>query len=175
MDRFAAYLLVRRFLKQPESRNRALAAEAIMEELASEVAAAGQQSASWGVLGLLSQLDSEYAEHNPKARGFAARDQAVLEGLDPVLAGHLVSCRDPAHDPSALEAALLVADHLASAALAAERRNAEGLAGELELQRGYGDPNSDLLDRAMSVLQMTGAQAAMVAMRALERVAEDLR
>ena len=32
IDRFSAYLLIRRFLKRPDSRNQALAVEAIMEE-----------------------------------------------------------------------------------------------------------------------------------------------
>jgi hypothetical protein len=80
VDRFSAYLLIRRYLRRPASRNHALVVEAIMQELA---ARAGEPGEQWGVLGLLSQLDLEYAERNPRARGVTARQQAELEGLAP--------------------------------------------------------------------------------------------
>ena len=92
MDRFSAYLLVRRHLKRRSSRNQALAVEAVMEALAVH---AEQPQTEWGVLGLLSQLDLEYAEQNPAARGRAASQQARLEGAPEAHARHLERwCRD---------------------------------------------------------------------------------
>ncbi len=116
MDRFTAFLLIRRFLKHDPSRNHALAVEAIMEELAGH---AGSEPASWGVLGLLSQLDLEYAAHNPRARGQRAREQAELEGLAPELAASLARwCSlPPLAEPAQVEDALFLASHLAEAAL----------------------------------------------------------
>jgi len=176
MDRFTAYLLVRRFLKRPESRNRALATEAIMEELATTLGpAASPAPESWGVLGLLSQLDLEYAEHNLDVRGATAREQAVLEGMDPALADVLASGYEPAEGAVAIQQALLLADELAGAALERGPGQVAGLGRELELRRGNGDPRGDRLDQALTALQLSGEQAAALAARALERVAGDLR
>ena len=126
MDRFSAFLLVRRGLKQRESRNLALATEAIMESLAARV---GEPPEQWGVVGLLSQLDVEYSEHNPKARGRTARQQAELEGLDPELAQSLERWCQPdlPEDRPQIEHALVLATALAEAALQ------RGLSSALEL------------------------------------------
>jgi predicted hydrolase (HD superfamily) len=185
MDRFTAYLLVRRFLKRPDSRNRALATEAIMEELATTLGpAAGTAEAaglggpapeSWGVLGLLSQLDLEYAEHNPDARGVTAREQAVLEGMDPALATMLASWSEPGPSAPPVQQALLLADELAGAALARADGDLSGLGRELELRRGGGDPTGERLDQALTALSLDGEQAATLAARALEKVAAELR
>lgn len=182
MDRFSAYLLVRRHLKRPESRNQALAVEAIMEDLGRQ--GGGEPGTPWGVLGLLSQLDLEYAEQNPERRGRTAREQAELEGLPAALSRHLEQwCRHlrPEADPTAalapVEHALLAATELAAMVLA--RRESDdallSMAQELELSRGRGDRRGDELDRALEALGLTAEDAARLALDALRRVEQDLR
>jgi hypothetical protein len=119
VDRFSAYLLVRRFLRRPDSRNQALAVEAIMQELAEHVREAGEL---WGLLGLLSQLDLEYAERNPRARGVTARQQAELEGLAPehaICLERWCAPAAPAQPGPPVEDALVVASLLGALALGA--------------------------------------------------------
>ena len=179
MDRFSAYLLVRRHLKRSGSRNQALAVEAIMEEVAAHLE---QPSPPWGVLGLLSQLDLEYAEQNPEVRGRTASEQALLDGLPEADARRLVRCFSPlqAHrDDETLEQvelALLGSTLIAEEALGHDReRPAESLAHDLELLRQRGDPRGNALDRALTELQLTAGEAAEKATVALQRIAQDLR
>jgi len=180
MDRFSAYLLVRRFLRRPESRNRALAVEVIMEELARGLGPLARPAPeSWGVMGLLSQLDLEYGESNPEARGKASRDQALLEGLDQELAESLARTNAPGAD--LLANALLVADCLAVMALGrsdpgfSDATLAPSLARELELRRQTGDAEGDQLDGALSQLRLDSQEVASMAVLGLQRAAEDLR
>lgn len=187
MDRFSVYLLVRRHLKRPDSRNQALAVEAIMEELATHL---GQSSEQWGIVGLFSQLDLEYAEHNPKARGRVAEEQALAEGLDPELAESLRRWSDPtAQVRTTLDHCLALASWLANAALAYRRRHGQGkdqdqpfsdeltspLCHDLELQCQAGDPQGDLLDEALQRLEISTDNVTRLALAGLERVAQDLR
>jgi hypothetical protein len=173
MDRFSAYLLVRRHLKRPRSRNQALAVEAIMEELAARLDQPGEE---WGVLGLLSQMDLEFAEQNPKARGQTASQQAVLEGLDGAAAQHLERwCQPLAPEPppgelEPVEHALLLATTLAEEALGS------GLsAHDLDLRRQRGDALGDCMDAALSKLGLSVDAAAALVESALKRIAQDLR
>lgn len=180
MDRFSAYLVVRRHLRWPRSRNRALLAEAVMEQLAAHL---GQPAQPWGVVGLLSQIDLEYARANPDARGGAAAQQARLEGLDEAATGALARWveLDAYEDASALERALVVADAAAAAALgepdAARPDMPPGarLVRELELARGSGDAAARRLDAALSGLQINGDELANLVQRALRLVEQDLR
>jgi hypothetical protein len=187
MDRFFAYLLVRRHLKRPASRNQALAVEAIMEELAAHL---GHPPEQWGIVGLFSQLDLEYAEHNPKARGRVAEEQARLEGLEPELAKSLGRWSNLDADARApLEHALVLAAWLAEAALAYRRRHrTEGdpeqpfseeisapLSQDLELQSQAGDHRGDLLDESLQQLAVSADSVTRVALNGLRRVAQDLR
>lgn len=175
MDRVSAYLLLRRFLKRPASRNLALAVESIMEELASAV---GQgEPETWSVMGLLSQLDLEYAEHNPEGRGVAAREQAELEGLDPMLARSLERWPEPGGAAGAggslrplVEDALAVAVALAGAAL-------EGAGSSLppdverRMRRAEGERFMEGLER----LGLGRDGAARLGARVLSRLEQDLR
>lgn len=184
MDRFSAYLLIRRHLKRPASRNQALAVEAVMEELATRL---GQSPERWGVMGMLSQLDLEYAEHNPRARGHVAAEQARLEGLDPGLAECLTRWIEPgAPDRTPLEQALALATWIAAAALEFRERHGgpgAGFAAELEaalahdlrLRRQAGDPRGDLLDEAQQQLGLAEEELARLALAGLRRVEQDLR
>jgi hypothetical protein len=199
MDRFSAYLLIRRFLRRSSSRNRALAIEAIMEELARR---AGQPPEAWGVLGLLSQLDLEYAEGNPDARGVTAREQAELEGLDGEEAASLGRWCSSDGGDTPVEHALILADALAAGALdlptdddvddespedgaAADRPAARAwlfpdelaarLERELELARQRGDVAGERLDRALEHLGIESRDAGQLALGALRRAAQDLR
>lgn len=178
MDRFSAYLLIRRGLKRRSSRTQALATEAIMEELAAH---AGQPPEHWGVMGLLCQLDHEYAEHNPRVRGKAARQQAELEGLDPAQAQSLERwCQPaPADDRSQLEHALVLADALAAAALERGEGYAPELAAilghDLDLRRQRGDAAGELMDGALHALGLEAREAARLALAGLRRIEGDLR
>jgi predicted hydrolase (HD superfamily) len=182
MDRFSAFLLVRRGLKQRESRNLALATEAIMESLAARV---GEPPEQWGVVGLLSQLDVEYSEHNPRARGRTARQQAELEGLAPELAQSLERWRQPGptEDRTMLEHALVLAAALAEAALERgpgpalelDEALAASLGRDLELRRQSGAPDDELKDAALEQLGLSSGEAGHLAVQGLLRAAEDLR
>jgi hypothetical protein len=188
MDRFSAYLLVRRHIKRPENRNQALVAEAIMEELAARL---GQPQGVWGVMGLLSQLDLEYTAQNPAARGRTARQQAELEGLAPEKSAPLEGwCRHLAPpsfegleelappEPTLLEAGLLVSTSVAENILGRtpERRAAvESLAHDLRLTSEQGDALGDALDRALSRLALDPQTVAELSVAALQRIEQDLR
>jgi predicted hydrolase (HD superfamily) len=122
LDAFNAYLLVRRFLRQPESRRRARRVAALMEAMAEALPEVdpkvdnGKVRDTWSVLGLLSQLDWESAADNPEARGRLAREQAELEGLDADLAKSLEVCWQtdfPQQDFPKHVHALRIADALA--------------------------------------------------------------
>jgi hypothetical protein len=196
MDRFSATLLVRRTLRRRDSRRHAILVEAIMEELAPR---ASESPECWAVMGLLSQLDLEYSETNPLARGHTSRQQAVLEGVPPELARSLeqwcrvaapMSEKGPETRPL-VEDALFLADFLAhgllarpeahssarqsQAAPAQERGLIEGLGRELALRRQSGDGRGDRLDAALERLGMDGLRAARATVVAMKRVAQDLR
>jgi hypothetical protein len=185
MDRFSAYLLVRRFLRTDSARNRALAVEAMMEDLAARL---GEPDASvWGLLGLLSQMDLEYAEHNPKARGKTARQQAELEGLSQEAARslerwcHLASSTEEEPRPL-LEDALFLADAVGALAWSSPGDDrsfseewAESLGQALDLRRQSGDPAGDRLDAALTRLHLEAMEAARLARSSLGRVEQDLR
>ena len=184
MDRFSAYLLVRRHLKHTESRNQALAVEAIMEGIAEHQ---GQTAQRWGVLGLLSQLDLEYAEQNPEARGCTARQQAELEGMPPQEATHLERwCQhlrrhagDAVDELAAVEWALVAATVLAEETLPRPDWDTEAtiraLSHDLELMRQRGDARGNQLDNALDRLSLTEDAAAQLCVAALRRIAQDLR
>lgn len=179
MDRFSAYLLVRRHLRRPDSRNQALTVEAVMEQIASHL---DQVPHRWGVLGLLSQLDLEYSEQNPGTRGVTARQQAELEGLDPSEAIHLERwCRHlrQAPGPRAADALAPVELGLLLSTILAEHLQPGGskrsLAHDLELMRGRGDTEGNHLDLTLDQLGIEVEAAAEIMLEALNRIAQDLR
>lgn len=165
MDRFRAYLLVRQFLRRPESRGRARATEALMEALAERL---DEPVELWATLGLLSLLDVEATEHNPDARGRMARSQAELEGLEPALAEALERWVVAAPEElSRVDHALVLASHLCR-----ELPPPAGLARELALNAGAGDAGGDRLDAALSALSLSPEEAAALAHAALGALAE---
>jgi predicted hydrolase (HD superfamily) len=185
LDRFSVFLLIRRHLQRRSSRNQALATEAIMEDLAAHL---GEQAEHWGVMGLLSQLDLEYAQHNPEIRGASAAQQAEMEGLKPDEASHLRRwClldhgqQSEALAFAAVEQALFLASFLAEQALVHNERGFDdeavthSLGHDLELARQNGDPRGDRLDQALSQLGIDTMQASRITFDALQRVAQDLR
>lgn len=178
MDRFGVYLLVRQYLKQPDSRNRALLAEAIMEELADHN---DQPREQWAILGLFSQIDLEYAATNPEVRGLAARQHALTEGIAPEQADHLSGwCAHlrPAQQAMPMqpaELALLLADHLAQQVLQNRQADAAGLERDLLLAVQQGDARSERLEQSLAGLQLEPEQAGRLAQKALRRIEEDLR
>jgi hypothetical protein len=190
IDRFSAYLLIRRFLKRPDSRNQALAVEAIMEELAGR---RGQSRSDWGIVGMLSQLDLEYTEQNPHARGRTARQQAETEGLTPEEAAPLerwcASWINPQEEgllsrdeePAPLEDALVLATMAAEGALgrddyrAVDESTAAALSHDLQLRSQQGDRLGDRIDEALQRMSIDAAEIGELTVVALQRVAEDIR
>lgn len=153
MDRLTAYLLAKRHLRQPEGRHDARRAEVVMEAFARR---AEHDAELWAVMGLLSAVDSEYAAHNPKARGVVASEQAALEGVAPELCAAL---RHQAEGPRArrIQAALKLTwallERLPTEGLASRRAELQvRLLRELELARGFGDGEADRLDDAIETL-----------------------
>jgi predicted hydrolase (HD superfamily) len=161
MDRTEAYLLVKRQLRQLDSRQRARATEAIMDALAT---ALGKPAEQWATMGLLLQLDLEYTAHNPDRRGVIARQQSEAQGLAPELGAALERCWQPTGVARApLEHGLALAGWLA------EQRGATDLQQALELARGAGDEQSQLLDQALEGLGLTVERTAELAREATAR------
>ncbi len=180
MDRFSAFLLTRRHLKEPSSRNRAVIVESIMELLAQRL---GYSPNTWSLLGLLSQLDLEYSRFNPICRGKTARQQAELEGLDPDLAQSLERWCMPesaAQGHTTLEKALFLAEHLAFSIIDfhGQNRGAAWKSFDFQEIEPYQAPEcikAREIDKILQDLQINVREAAQLAANALKRVAEELR
>ncbi|MBW2731677.1 MAG: hypothetical protein JRH20_04745 [Deltaproteobacteria bacterium] len=124
-----------------------------METLA---AYAGGDGELWAVMGLLSAVDSEYAAHNPQARGKVASQQAALEGLDSDLCAALryQACgRKVERIQGALALTWALLERVPRRGIESQRvALMERLTRELELERGRGDALSDRLDVGMDAL-----------------------
>ncbi len=87
--------------------------EAIVEAIAAHQPEVNRDR--WAMMAILSQLDQDYGEHNPDARGITAAAQAALEGVDSRGCAVLACWRDEGFPSSlgeedrALVAALRVA------------------------------------------------------------------
>jgi predicted hydrolase (HD superfamily) len=77
MTRFEAFLLLRRRVRDRSLVRRCLAAEAVLEDLASRL---GGDAGIWGLAGLLHEVDAEFTENNPRSKGAVAADIVRSDG-----------------------------------------------------------------------------------------------
>jgi predicted hydrolase (HD superfamily) len=150
MDRFSAYLLLKRLLRDPAHRRRARIVAGTMERIAARLA---QPEEAWGVMGLLAHLDVAFTAQNPEARGRVARELAEVEGLGPEVGATLERWAAEVANPTPLEHALRLCDRLVDHAELADP------AAELELLRQQGDTLGARLDEALTALGLSAASA----------------
>ena len=140
-----------------------------MEQMAKNLSKDAEQ---WEVMGLLSQLDLEAAENNPKNLGKIARQQAELEGLSPTLGKHLENWRHPVDkEPTALEDALYLASTLSESTLE-DRGQILAEAEDSIIESVF------INQRQKKAIERLGLQIEQVkdlALSALENVAQDLK
>jgi predicted hydrolase (HD superfamily) len=150
MDRFAAYLLLKRLLRDAAHRRRARIVASAMERLAARL---GHPEEEWAAMGLLMHLDIALTAQNPEARGRVARELAEVEGLSPRLGETLERWAAAVDDPRPLEHALRLCDRLA------EHAEVSDLPKEIELLRQRGDAAGDRLDAALEELGLSAEEA----------------
>jgi predicted hydrolase (HD superfamily) len=177
MTRFEAFLLLRRRVRDRGLVKRCLAVEAVLEELAPRF---GGDVATWGLAGLLHEVDAEFTENNPKSKGTVAADIVRSDGGPAEVVRALKGFRGPGPhaDPltralaAAVPAAMIVLD------LATSREALENL-GSVELASALEDPSvATGASRArVHALDEAGVDARALlglAREAILRVAEDV-
>ncbi len=158
MDRFTAYLLLKKLVRDPETRHRARVAEHAMAQLATELE---QDANSWAMMGLLLFLDRPDLQHNTRvARGVVARQQAEVDGLPAELGAALERCWQPVDEPTLLEDALRLVDWLVEHS---GEGQAPELARQLHRQRQSGSPDGDRIDEALDRLALANERAVQIA------------
>jgi putative nucleotidyltransferase with HDIG domain len=80
IDRDRALCLMREYLKKDNLRKHSLATEAIMRTLAERL---GYDVDSWGIAGLLHDLDYEQTRDNPAIHGLKTAEILERKGVDP--------------------------------------------------------------------------------------------
>jgi predicted hydrolase (HD superfamily) len=126
MTRFEAVLLVRRRIRDRALVRFCLAVEAVMEDLARRL---GGDPQTWGLAGLLHELDREFTQHNPSRKGTLAADLAKIEGAPPSVCRALSAFRAPGPhtDPLANALAAAVPASTVIVELACSAREPDGL------------------------------------------------
>ena len=90
IGRLDLFIALRNQLGDKSLARRALAVEAVMEELAR---AAGHDAALWGLAGLGADIDVKLAAQNPDKRGLMAEELLLAEGVAPAAAAAARQCR----------------------------------------------------------------------------------
>jgi uncharacterized protein len=103
VTRFEAFLLLRKRLRDRSRVRVCLAAEAVMEDLARRL---GEDPDTWGLAGLLHDVDHEFTDQNPKRRGKVAAEIARNEGAPEGICRALAGFRGPGPHPDLLTNAL---------------------------------------------------------------------
>jgi predicted hydrolase (HD superfamily) len=106
MTRFEAFLLLRRRVRDRSLVRRCLAAEAVLEDLASRL---GGDAGIWGLAGLLHEVDAEFTENNPKSKGKVAADIVRSDGGPAEVVRALRGFRGPGPNADELTRALAAA------------------------------------------------------------------
>jgi len=106
MTRFEAFLLLRRRVRDRSLVRRCLAAEAVLEDLASRL---GGDAGIWGLAGLLHEVDTEFTENNPKSKGTVAADIVRADGGPAEVVRALKGFRGPGPHADELTRALAAA------------------------------------------------------------------
>jgi predicted hydrolase (HD superfamily) len=106
VTRFEAFLLLRKRIRDRSLIKNCLAVEAIMEDLAVHF---GEEPQTWGLAGLLHEMDNEFTENNPGAKGKIAAEIARNEGAPDVICRALGKFRQPGPFDDLLTNSLAVA------------------------------------------------------------------
>jgi predicted hydrolase (HD superfamily) len=176
IGRLELFIVLRTQLADRALVRRALAVEAVMEELAREV---GADAALWGLAGLGCDIDAKLTAGNLARRGAVAEELLLTEGVAPEAAAAARRYRDepveslPAIARGLVVAALLV--ELVAAELAEARLDelADGrVAHRLRRLARRGDEPRALA--ALAALGLDADRAAAAATAAHLRVREDL-
>lgn len=136
MTRFEAFLLLRRRVRDRDLVRRCLAVEAVLEDLAPRFEGDVE---TWGLAGLLHEVDAEFTENNPRSKGRVAADIVRSDGGPAQVVAALQNFRGPGPhaDPltralaAAVPAAMIVLD-LASSPQELENLDSDGLASALD-------------------------------------------
>lgn len=106
MTRFEALLLLRRRVRDRGLVRRCLAVEAVLEDLAPRF---GGDTRTWGLAGLLHEVDAEFTENNPKRKGAVAAEIVRADRGPPEVVRALAGFRGPGPHADALTRALAAA------------------------------------------------------------------
>jgi len=139
MTRFEAFLLLRRRVRDRNLVRRCLAAEAVMEDLASRL---GGDPGTWGLAGLLHEVDAEFTGSNPRSKGAVAADIVRSDGGPAEVVRALEGFRGPGPHADVLTRALAAAVPAVMILLdlAATPKDLEGLDGG-EMLGALDDPS----------------------------------
>jgi hypothetical protein len=164
-----AHVLVRRTFRERVHVRRAVAVEAVMEELSTALEGDVE---TWALAGLLADLDCEAAQNNPGRRGMIAADMLAGEDV-PATVIEAVRERWADEPPGPLAAALAVATLACEALLRAagggasiERMSASVIEGAL-----MADGRTA---RALLALNIDAQRAATLCLEGVRRVRTDL-
>jgi predicted hydrolase (HD superfamily) len=106
MTRFEAFLLLRRRVRDRGLVRRCLAVEAVLEDLAPRL---GGSAETWGLAGLLHEVDTEFTENNPRRKGAVAADIVRADGGPPEVVRALAGFRGRGSHADILTRALAAA------------------------------------------------------------------
>jgi len=106
VTRFEAFLLLRKRVRDRTLIKNCLVVEAIMEDLAVHF---GEDPQTWGLAGLLFEMDYEFTEKNPSGKGKIAADIARSEGAPAIICRALEEFRGPGPFDDLLTNSLAVA------------------------------------------------------------------
>lgn len=171
MLRIEAYLLLRHRVRDFSLRQRSLATEALMEDLAARL---GQQVLEWALAGLLSEVDAEFSAQNPASRARTAADILEAAGAPAAVIDAVSALHRPDAEDRPLSARALWAAHAAVALVLHQAPTREALADvdPAQLAGALG-----VRPERLSVLEPEGVDPESLlsqALVALERVADDL-
>ena len=177
MNRFDAFLLLRRRVRDRELVKRCLAVEALLEDLAMRLEG---RSEEWGLAGLLHEVDCEFTESNPGSKGTVAADIVRSDGGPAQVVRALMDFRRPGphEDPltralsAAVPAAMIVLD------LVTCRKEVELLESG-ELMAALDDPSvaPEASRTRIHALENSGVDAGTLlemARTSIQRVADDV-
>jgi predicted hydrolase (HD superfamily) len=177
MTRFEAFLLLRRRVRDRGLVRRSLAVEALLEDLAPRFSGDVE---TWGLAGLLHEVDAEFTENNPGRKGAVAADIVRSDGGPPEVIRALEGFRKPGPHGDALTRVLAAAVPAAMIVLdlVSCRKDIENLDGG-ELMQALEDPGvapraSRARIRDLEEAGMDAGALLKLARVAVLRVAEDV-
>jgi len=107
VNRLDAWLLLTKYVKNKNLRKHCLACEAALEDLAPEF---GEEPETWGLAGLLHDLDVELTKQNPEKHAIVAVEILGQEGFDKDFTNAILAHCNKAERKSNLDRALYAVD-----------------------------------------------------------------